>query len=210
MVFKIKIILIPLFSMLLIQECIPVLRSSKSLKPGEVSVCYNAPFAGDIRVGITNFSEYRYSVIGEGFETDLLFHCHRELDYSLAIGIQWLPNYEKDYFHFLPYNTKKLGVGFTGIISNEIYDRFNPYIGFSISKPYNEILKASKVENFYTIGCESRVFKDGRSPINFSLTPEFIYIPQGTGGDFNTFCWGSVGIGIIIDFEKIINKKKKE
>jgi hypothetical protein len=203
--FKIIVKSTLLLFILLLQNCIPVLRSSKGLDPGELSICYNAPYAGDIRVGITKYSEIRYSKVGEGLESDLMFHYRHNLDYALAIGLQWDPDHDEDYY-FLPHNIKESDLGITGIISKELAQRFNPYIGFSLSKPFKGKFESPGFEYFYTIGCETRILRDRdrKFPFNFYLTPEFVYIPQGTGGEYNTNFWGSLGMGIILDFEKIV------
>ena len=53
-----------LLVVLTLTNCLPVLRSSHGLRRGEFQVSYNAPLAGDVRVGLTDKIEYRYSIIG--------------------------------------------------------------------------------------------------------------------------------------------------
>jgi len=197
---KNKYILSIIILLIMFNGCIPVLRSSKGLEKGQMQISYNAPVAGDIRYGISDNTEFRYSIIGESFETDLMCHFHKSFDYSFAIGTQWLPDWEGDGLRIIPNKPKHQTIGLSLNASKEYWKRINPYVGFSSSIRMNE---NREMFMFFATGIEMTLLKRNLYPINLVITPELIYIPGGTGGDFDYTFFGSCGIGLSFDLMKI-------
>ena len=189
-----------LVSMLFLLNGCMSMRSAKGLNPGQLMVSYNAPLAGDIRLGMTKNLEARFSIMGESYESDLFFHFHNNIsDIGIALGYQWLGHDEKNH-------------NYTGnmIISKELNKRFNPYVGYNFhidSDRKNEKFFYSIIFHYFTIGCEIFIFDSEKFPVNLILTPEIGYSPQRIAPDFyNSYYLGYLGLGISFDFCKMIKK----
>lgn len=188
-----------------ITSCLPILRSSNGLRKGQFQVSYNAPLAGDIRVGLTDNIEYRYSIIGESFESDFMYHLHRSFDYSVTAGIIWGPDWdnEANKYPYLPLFTdrEKVAAAIAIGMSKAYGERYNPYIAYSYSE---RTTYGHDAHSFITLGVEIAVAKRDKYPVNLVLTPEVMFIPGSTGGDFDTYVYGSLGIGLNFDTKRLI------
>ena len=188
-------ILIALFSLILLSGCM-TLRSAKGMKPGEVMVSYNAPLAGDVRVGITKNIEARYALMGEAQELDLFYHLHnKNYDLGFALGYQWLCSHEfQD-----AYNTNIL-------LSRQLNKYFSPYISYT--NLFEGTFKGGYF-CYFNLGCEIFILDSEKSSFNVVLTPELGFSPRKIVNEiYNSHFFGAVGIGFSYDFMRLFNKKE--
>ena len=199
---KIKKLIFLIIALVILQGCIPILRSAKGLEPGEVKVAYNTPACAEIRVGVTEHTELRASLIGESFGADVMQHYHNDnFDYGFALGYSLLPRSSLAI-------SKKISIGFSAIASTT-KDYFNgnininPYLGFSnLYKFHEEVYvpeNRKKHTYYFSFGIESFVLKK-KFPFYLSLTPEIIWSPHASGQGFDPKVWADLSIGIMYNF----------
>jgi len=100
------------------------MRSARGLNKGEIQVSYDAPFAGEMRIGLTDHIEARYTNFAlEENQVDFFLHTHKDptaINYGLSVGL-FGGEVENDalFFH--------------GVISKGVNYRFIPYLGLTFS-----------------------------------------------------------------------------
>ncbi len=176
--------------------CIPIARSAKGLKPGVVAVTYHAPLSADIRVGMTEKIEGRFSSIFDTFALDINYHKPVANYYrSITVGANWMPPIRTDGIinRINPTNAEIIRYGGAITYSRNFSGKFifnydaNPYWGYTHS--FNV---KTQFNNYFAVGAETRLkFKY----IDVLLIPE-MQITIETGGIDGSALFG---IGLVLN-----------
>ena len=176
---------------ILSQGCVPLLRSAKGLKAGEIqTTCslYNIRDgkAGGIvsaRVGVTEKVEIQYIGnfgLSNYHNVDVFTHFHKKsYDFGFTGGCSIISNDDpllRFGWYPLPY--------VSATISKEYFNRFNPYIGCNFGL----------VSLYPAIGCETYLFNRETSSFNIFITPEISWTVCINGA----FSQASLGFGVTL------------
>jgi hypothetical protein len=170
-----KLVLL-IISFFLLTGC-TAMRSARGLDKGDIQISYNAPYGGDLRIGITDYIEGRYALNSvELNQIDVFIHTHFDqtaFNYGMSTG-------------FFEGHIDYRAMFINGIISKGINNSILPYLGISYSVEFGWYLHT---------GAEITLFK--LQSYQIQLTPEIMVNRDILNDRYSEFdIVGVLGIGV--------------